>query len=94
MKNKVVAVMGVLMIFIAGILVGYHIPHEIEYTMDRIEGEDTKYAYIDINDNGNEIIDWLITNKLGKLTGRICHSGFCMYPEFEFDMDEVQKYVE
>lgn len=51
-------------------------------------------AFIDINNNGVEIINWLMANKLGKLTGRMCHSGFCQYPEFEFNMEEVQKYVE
>lgn len=51
-------------------------------------------AFIDVNDNGAEIISWLIANKLGKPTGLLMPSGFCMYPEFEFDMNEVQKYVE
>lgn len=51
-------------------------------------------AFIDTNNNGDGIIDWLISNNLGKLTGRIGFSGFCMYQEFEFDMDEVRKYVE
>lgn len=51
-------------------------------------------AFIDINNNGDAIIDWLISNNLGKPTDRLGFSGFCVYPEFEFDMDEVQKYVE
>lgn len=51
-------------------------------------------AFIDTNNNGDSIIDWLIDNNLGKPTGRLGFSGFCMYYEFEFDMDEVQKYVE
>lgn len=51
-------------------------------------------AFIDINNNGGAIVDWLIANNLGKETERIGFSGFCVYPEFEFDMDEVQKYVE
>jgi hypothetical protein len=51
-------------------------------------------AFIDINDNGKEIIDWLMANKLGTPTGRVAHSGFCAYPEFEFNMNEVNKYVE
>jgi hypothetical protein len=46
-------------------------------------------AYIDINDNGNEIVNWLVANKLGKPTGNI----FCTYPEFEFDMNELKKYI-
>lgn len=51
-------------------------------------------AFIDINNNGDEIVAWLKLNKLGKLTGRMGMSGYCAYPEFEFDMDEVNKYLE
>ena len=50
-------------------------------------------AFIDTNNNGNEIINWLIENKLGKLTGRMKMSGWCLYPEFEFNMDELMKHV-
>ena len=50
-------------------------------------------AYIDTNNNGVEIIDWLIENKLGKFTGQYGYSGFCAYPLFEFDMDESSKYL-
>lgn len=51
-------------------------------------------AFIDTNDNGDEIIGWLMASKLGTPTGRIAASGYRMYPEFEFNMEEVQKYVE
>lgn len=51
-------------------------------------------AFIDTNNNGDSILDWLKENKLGKLTGYYEYSGFCLYPEFIFDMDEIQKYVE
>ena len=51
-------------------------------------------AYIDTNNNGYTIIEWLIENKLGNITGVLGFSGFCTYPEFEFDMDELKKYVE
>ena len=50
-------------------------------------------AFIDVNNNGSAIIDWLIVNGLGDVTGKIIPSGFCMYPEFEFDMDELMKHV-
>lgn len=49
-------------------------------------------AFIDINNNGNEIIEWLYSNSLGHLTGRIKASGFCSYPEFEFNMEKLCKY--
>ena len=50
-------------------------------------------AFIDTNNNGDEIIEWLKANNLGKETGRMAASGWCIYPEFEFDMNEVEKYV-
>lgn len=50
-------------------------------------------AFIDTNNNGVEIVSWLTENKLGKLTGRIKMSGWCVYSEFEFNMDELMKHV-
>ena len=50
-------------------------------------------AFIDTNNNGNEIIDWLVANHLGELTDRYAYSGWCVYPEFAFDMDELMKHV-
>ena len=50
-------------------------------------------AYIDTNNNGNDIVDWLERNKLGKATDNLMASGWCLYPEFEFDMDELMKHV-
>lgn len=51
-------------------------------------------AFIDINNNGDRIVEWLITNKLATLTGRIQPSGFCVYPEMKFDMVELAKYIQ
>jgi len=42
-------------------------------------------AYIDTNNNGEEIIDWLIKLGLGKVVGHRT-SGFCTYPLFQFNM--------
>ena len=50
-------------------------------------------AFIDTNNNGDEIVDWLISMHLGHLTGRMQTSGWCVYPEFEFNMDELMKHV-
>lgn len=50
-------------------------------------------AFIDTNNNGEEIIDWLVKNNLGKPTGRIKASGWCVYPEFKFNIDELMKHV-
>lgn len=50
-------------------------------------------AYIDTNNNGDMILDWLETNGFGEQTGRIAASGWCVYPEFEFNMEELMKHV-
>lgn len=50
-------------------------------------------AFIDSNNNGVEIIDWLMQNNLGELTGREMPSGWCRYLEFRFNMDELMKHV-
>jgi hypothetical protein len=54
---------------------------------------DEDCAFIDTNDNGDRIVEWLITNKLATLTGRMRSSGFCTYPEVRFNMDELMNYV-
>lgn len=41
-------------------------------------------AYIDTNNNGNDIIAWIIRHGLGVPTGRTQRSGYCVYPEFHF----------
>lgn len=51
-------------------------------------------AFIDTNNCSDRIIEWLITNKLATLTGRIRQSGFCVYPEMKFNMSELMKYVD
>ena len=51
-------------------------------------------AFIDTNNNGEDIVDWLEINRLAKPTGRLAPSGYCLYPEYEFNMREVQKYAE
>ena len=51
-------------------------------------------AFIDSNNNGVEIINWLLENNLGNLTGREMTSGWCRYLEFEFNMEELMKHVD
>ena len=51
-------------------------------------------AFIDTHNNGTEIIEWLMTHKLCRLTGRMETSGFCVYPEVEFNMKQLEKYIE
>jgi hypothetical protein len=46
-------------------------------------------AFVDTNNNGNEIIDWIIANGFGKPVGISQRSGFCMYPLVEFDLEKL-----
>lgn len=44
---------------------------------------DEDCAFIDTN-NMPDVLDFIIDNGLGDLTGRNAPSGFCMYPEVRF----------
>ena len=50
-------------------------------------------AFVDVNNNGEEICQWLEANNLAKPTGRIVQSGFVAYPEYQFNMDVVAEYL-
>ena len=59
-------------------------------------------AYVDTNNNGKKILDWIKKNNLGRVTGRERCSGYCKYPEVHFneerlrelDQDGYEKYEE
>lgn len=48
-------------------------------------------AFLDTN-NSPFIVDFLLKNGLGKLTGRTVGSGYCTYPEFQFDIEKCRKH--
>lgn len=50
-------------------------------------------AFVDVNNNGTDIIDWIESNNLGTVTSRMGFSGFCVYPEVEFNLDEINKHL-
>lgn len=49
-------------------------------------------SYVDINNNPN-IIKWLIDNNLGEPTGTENWSGHIIYPEFKFNIKELNKHI-
>lgn len=51
-------------------------------------------SFIDTNNNGDEIIPWLVEHDLCQLTGRIRSSGFCIYLEVEFNMEKLAEYTQ
>ena len=51
-------------------------------------------AFIDVNNNGEEIIDWLCSYGLTTETGMMKYNELCIYPEVEFNMDKLMEYVE
>lgn len=48
-------------------------------------------AYIDTNNLGNRIIEWLEKNNLGQATPLTKQSGFCQYPLFIFNDEFLAK---
>ena len=50
-------------------------------------------AYVDTNNLGDEILQWIEDNNLGQPTGEIGYSGFCVYPEYKFNLDEINKHL-
>ena len=50
-------------------------------------------AFIDENNLGEDILSWVEENNVGKFTGRVGISGFCMYPEVKFNLKEIEKHA-
>lgn len=46
---------------------------------------------IDTNNNGNEVVDFLVRNGFGELTGDSIPSGFCVFPVFKFNEDKLKE---
>jgi hypothetical protein len=46
-------------------------------------------AYVDTNNNGIEVIDWIAQNGFGHTTGANLRSGFCIYHLVEFDLAKL-----
>lgn len=44
-------------------------------------------AYVDVNNNGPEVLEIIEENGLGTATGRYARSGFCMYPLYQFNKE-------
>lgn len=75
-------------------LIGYdHIPFGT-VTVNLIDEvlTDDFCAFIDTNNMGLEIVEWLEKNDFGERTGKIGCSGFCSYPEFRFNPVIVKLY--
>lgn len=52
---------------------------------------DKDCAFIDTNNNGKEIITWIIRNGLAVPTRRYGSSGYCVYPEYRFREDVLRE---
>ena len=49
-------------------------------------------AFVDTNNLSDAILDWIEQNNLGQPTGRQGFSGYCIYPEYEFNLEEINKH--
>lgn len=52
---------------------------------------DKDCAFIDTNNNGNDICAWIIRHGLAVPTGRSATSGFCHYPEYRFRSSKLNE---
>ena len=53
---------------------------------------DENCAFIDTN-NAPFVVELLNKYHVGKFTGNYAFSGWCIYPEFRFDMETLKKYT-
>ena len=54
-------------------------------------GLSENYAFIDTNNNGEEIVKWLEKNNLAKFQDGYGYSGMCAYPLFYFEPDVLRE---
>ena len=55
------------------------------------QGGGKNFAFVDTN-NFPEAPKLISENKLGKPTGNFGYSGYCTYPEYEFDPSALEKF--
>lgn len=60
--------------------------------LDRYPPITADTAFVDENNLPN-ICKWIEENHLGTFTKRIGQSGFCIYKEYKFNMDEISKHL-
>lgn len=48
-------------------------------------------SFVDTNNN-YRLTNWLEKNGFAKETGNFEVSGYCMYPEYEFDLEKMKEY--
>lgn len=56
------------------------------------EVTDNDCGFVDVNNLGKGITEFLKKNGLAHPTGMTGFSGYCAYPEFEFDIDRIKEY--
>lgn len=55
--------------------------------------QDDEHAFVDTNNYGSGIIDFLKSNNIAVETGFVQQSGFCTYPLLRFSKDMLKKFV-
>jgi hypothetical protein len=58
-------------------------------TVNLLDNMDSDCAFVDTNNNGEGILSWIEQNCLGATTGRMQSSGYCEYPEYQFDLQKI-----
>lgn len=50
------------------------------------------YGYIDVNNLGDQITDWIMENDLGEFTGMSAETVFVKYPLYKLNMAKIKEY--
>ena len=54
---------------------------------------DEHCAFVDVNNMGEDICQWLVDNRIAYKTAVTVESGMCTYPEYRFSELEISKYI-
>lgn len=52
--------------------------------------QDGTHAFVDTNNYGKAIMDFLRDNRIAKYAGTIAQNGFCTYPLFKFNLKTLK----
>lgn len=48
-------------------------------------------SYVDTNNHGKKILNWILEKNLGRLTGDTLQSGYCVYPKVLFFKEKLEE---
>ena len=64
-----------------------------DITVNLDEKVPEEHGYLDTNNMGSEMVDWLKANDFISLPLSFGFSGYCVYPLVKFNMDKIKEYI-